>query len=285
MSMQIKKKKTPQILIYHTHAASEQFANSRANKDEDSIVGVGEELAQILTRKYGYHVIHDETKYDMVKGSIDRNKAYNQSGDGVKRLLQKYPDIQVIIDLHRDGVGNKVHRLTSIRGKRTAQVMFFNGLSRNQKGNIAYLHNDNLQANLAFSLQMKIACMKTYPGFAKPIYLKNYRYNLHMKQRSLLIELGNEKGMVAFCKGVQRGAPVDSFVVPEPWDMPGYESKVIMAAGAFHLGASIELSADGPIREPYAVWLQGGLTYFTGKTGILLAAQTMLEDGVLSLEN
>ena len=99
------------------------------------------------------------------------------------------------------------------------------------------------------------------------------------------IELGNEKGMVAFCKGVQRGAPVDSFVVPEPWDMPGYESKVIMAAGAFHLGASIELSADGPIREPYAVWLQGGLTYFTGKTGILLAAQTMLEDGVLSLEN
>ena len=89
MSMQIKKKKTPQILIYHTHAASERFANSRANKDEDSIVGVGEELAQILTRKYGYHVIHDETKYDMVKGSIDRNKAYNQSGDGVKRLLQK----------------------------------------------------------------------------------------------------------------------------------------------------------------------------------------------------
>ncbi len=200
MSMQIKKKKTPQILIYHTHAASERFANSRANKDEDSIVGVGEELAQILTRKYGYHVIHDETKYDMVKGSIDRNKAYNQSGDGVKRLLQKYPDIQVIIDLHRDGVGNKVHRLTSIKGKRTAQVMFFNGLSRNQKGNIAYLHNDNLQANLAFSLQMKIACMKTYPGFAKPIYLKNYRYNLHMKQRSLLIELGNENNTVEEAK-------------------------------------------------------------------------------------
>ena len=75
--------------------------------------------------------------------------------------------------------------------------MFFNGLSRNQKGNIAYLHNDNLQANLAFSLQMKIACMKTYPGFAKPIYLKNYRYNLHMKQRSLLIELGNENNTVS----------------------------------------------------------------------------------------
>ena len=99
------------------------------------------------------------------------------------------------------------------------------------------------------------------------------------------IELGSEKGLVAFCKGIQRGAPVDSFVVPEPWDMPGYENKVVMAAGAFHLGASIELSADGPIREPYAAWMQGGLTYFTGKTGLLLAAQTMLEDGVLSLEN
>ena len=99
------------------------------------------------------------------------------------------------------------------------------------------------------------------------------------------IELGSERGMVAFCKGVQRGAPVDSFVVPEPWEMPGYESKVIMAAGAFHLGASIELSADGPIREPYAVWMQGGLTYFTGKMGMLLAAQSMLEEGVLSLEN
>ena len=99
------------------------------------------------------------------------------------------------------------------------------------------------------------------------------------------IELGSEKGLDAFCKGIQRGAPVDSFVVPEPWDMPGYENKVVMAAGAFHLGASIELSADGPIREPYAAWMQGGLTYFTGKTGLLLAAQTMLEDGVLSLEN
>ena len=91
------------------------------------------------------------------------------------------------------------------------------------------------------------------------------------------IELGNEKGMVAFCKGVQRGAPVDSFVVPEPWDMPGYESKVIMAAGAFHLGASIELSADGPMRPPYMAYLQGGLTYESGKTGVMLAVEELLK--------
>ena len=97
------------------------------------------------------------------------------------------------------------------------------------------------------------------------------------------IELGNEKGMVAFCKGVQRGAPVDSFVVPEPWDMPGYESKVIMAAGAFHLGASIELSADGPIREPYAVYFQGGLTWYHAKLGILMSLQELVNAGLVTL--
>ncbi len=88
---------------------------------------------------------------------------------------------------------------------------------------------------------------------------------------------------MAFCQGIQKGSPVDSFVLPEPWDMPGYENEVIMAAGAFTLGASIELSADGPLREPYAVYLQGGLTANTGKTGVMLAAQAMLEQGALKL--
>lgn len=96
------------------------------------------------------------------------------------------------------------------------------------------------------------------------------------------IALKNPESMIAFCQGIQKGSPVDSFVSPEPWDMPGYESEVIMAAGAFTMGASIELSADGPLREPYAVWLQGGLTYHTGKIGILLAAQSMMEKGLLS---
>ena len=95
------------------------------------------------------------------------------------------------------------------------------------------------------------------------------------------IKLGNEKSLVAFCQGIQKGAPVDSFVSPEAWDMPGYNSKVIMAAGAFTMGASIELSADAPIREPYAAWLQGGITYPTGKIGILLAAQEMADRGII----
>ena len=95
--------------------------------------------------------------------------------------------------------------------------------------------------------------------------------------------LGDEAHLTAFCQGIQQGSPVDSFVIPEAWDMPGYTSKVIMAAGAFTMGASIELSADAPIREPFAVWMQGGMTYTTGKIGILLAAQKMLEQGLLSL--
>lgn len=96
------------------------------------------------------------------------------------------------------------------------------------------------------------------------------------------VKLGTPQGLEAFCQGVQRGAPVDAFVRPEPWDMPGYDSKVIMAAGAFTLGASIELSADGPMRAPYAAWMQGGLTYPSGKTGVILAAQSLLEAGVIA---
>ena len=97
------------------------------------------------------------------------------------------------------------------------------------------------------------------------------------------IKLKEPNALIAFCEGVQKGAPVDSYVTPVPWDMPGYDSQVIMAAGAFHNGASIELSADAPLREPFAVWLQGGLTFETGKVGILLSAQSMLEKGIINL--
>ncbi len=95
------------------------------------------------------------------------------------------------------------------------------------------------------------------------------------------VELGSAKRLSAFCAGVQRGAPVDGFVTPEPWDMPGYDSQVIMAAGAFTMGASIELSADGPMREPYAAWMQGGITWPSGKAGVILAAQSLYKAGEL----
>ena len=97
------------------------------------------------------------------------------------------------------------------------------------------------------------------------------------------VELGSEEGMIAFCRGIQAAAPVDSFATPLPWDMPGYNDKVIMAAGAFVQGSSIELSADGPIREPYAVYFQGGLTWCHAKLGILMSLQKMVDAGLVSL--
>lgn len=192
----IKKSKKPQILIFHTHGGSEAFIDSKKGKKADSIVGVGNRLAYILRKKYGYNVIHDTTEYDRINGNIDRNKAYNNAAEKIAEILEKNPSIEVVIDLHRDGVGNSVHRLTTINGRKTAQVMFFNGLSRNSSGNIDYLYNKNLQANLAFSLQMKLKCMENYPDFAKPVYLKGYRYNMHLRERYLLIELGNENNTV-----------------------------------------------------------------------------------------
>lgn len=97
------------------------------------------------------------------------------------------------------------------------------------------------------------------------------------------ITLKTAERLIAFCQGMQSGAPVDAFVVPEPWDMPGYSDPVIMAAGAFTLGASIELSADGPLREPYGAWMQGGLNFHSARAGVLLAAQKMLDKGAVKL--
>ncbi len=99
--------------------------------------------------------------------------------------------------------------------------------------------------------------------------------------QTLLLE--KPEALIAFCQGLQSGSPVDAFVVPEPWEMPGYDNEVIMAAGAFTMGASIELSADAPLREPYAVFMQGGLQYHSGKIGVLSAAQRLIEQGIVEL--
>lgn len=107
------------------------------------------------------------------------------------------------------------------------------------------------------------------------------RYNEARHDIIQAVCLEKPDALIAFCQGMQKGAPVDAFVAPEPWDMPGYDSQVIMAAGAFTMGASIELSADAPIREPYAAWMQGGLNFHSAKMGVMLAAQEMLERGQL----
>ncbi len=99
------------------------------------------------------------------------------------------------------------------------------------------------------------------------------------------VEFGTPEGVISFCQGIQAAAPVDSYVTPEPWDMPGYDSPVIMAAGAFVQGSSIELSADGPIKPPYAVYFQGGLTWYHAKFGILMSLQKLVDNNVINLEN
>ena len=115
--------------------------------------------------------------------------------------------------------------------------------------------------------------------FEKLGYNVSPRYDEPRTDLILQLVLGSREKMCAFCTGIQHGSPIDSHVTPVPWAMPGYNDEVIMAAGAFTLGSSIELSADGPMREPYAVWMQGGLTWNTGKIGVLLAAAECLKEG------
>lgn len=181
--------KKPQILIYHTHS-QEEFSNSNGN-ESTTIIGVGDRLARILEDQFGYNVIHDKSAYDIVDGKLDRNEAYDQSRAGVKKILDKYPSISLILDIHRDGVNENTRLVTEINGKKTAQVMFFNGMSRfKTTGNIDYLYNPYLYENLALSLQMKVNAEAYYPGFARHNYVNAYKYNLDLCKQSMLIEVG-----------------------------------------------------------------------------------------------
>ena len=175
-----------QILIYHTHS-QEGYADSEPGDPGSSVVAVGERLTQLLTEKYGFHVLHHTGEYDVA----DRDNAYSYAGPALEQVLAENPSIEVVIDLHRDGVAEGTRLVSEVNGKQTAQIMFFNGLSRTTKnGNIAYLANPNLADNLAFSFQLKLAAEEYYPGFARATYLKGYRYNLHYRPKSLLVEVG-----------------------------------------------------------------------------------------------
>lgn len=177
----------PQILIYHTHS-KEAFADSRPGEVSDTIVGVGEHLAQILETEYGYQVLHNTESFD----AETRDNAYSRSLPVIQQVLADNPSIQVVIDLHRDGIDENAERLVvDLDGRPTARFMFFNGVSRTKKtGEISYLYNENLDSNLAFSFQMKKTAEEYYPGLTRKNYIKAYRYNMHLCPRSLLIELG-----------------------------------------------------------------------------------------------
>ena len=181
----------PQILIYHTHS-QEAFADSEAGDSSTSIVGVGERLAAILREEYGYNVLHHTASYD----AESRDYAYSNALPAIEELLAEYPSVEVVIDLHRDAVPEDRRLVVDLQGRPTAQFMFFNGLSRTAKGEIEYLENPYLADNLAFSFQMQAVCNEYYPGLARRIYLKAYRYNMHVCPRTLLIELGAQNNTV-----------------------------------------------------------------------------------------
>ena len=183
------------ILIYHTHS-QETFADSD-NDPSTSIVGIGRYLTEILNDKYKIPTMHHEGVYDLIDGKLDRSEAYEFAKPEVEQILAENPSIEVVIDLHRDGVADTTHLVTEINGKPTAQIMFFNGLSRTRvNGDLAGMANPYLQDNLAFSLQMKIAAETKYPGFARRNYLRGYKYNMDLMPRMLLIEAGAQTNTV-----------------------------------------------------------------------------------------
>lgn len=181
----------PKVLIHHTHA-TEYFADSDPENPATLIVGVGDYLAQILQERYGIGVIHDTTVYPY-------NEAYSQALKNVEQILAENPTVEVFIDLHRNAGGSRKYTVET-DGKETANLMFFNGLSRNANGPIDYLKNDNLADNLAFSFQLKMAGDSMYPGLCKRNYLKAYRYNLHVLPRAVIVEVGDNNNTLEEAK-------------------------------------------------------------------------------------
>lgn len=176
----------PQILIYHTHS-QEGYKDSIPGDPATSIVGVGDYLELLLEQKYGIEVLHHKGVYDLPT----RDNAYSNSLPNIEKILQENPTIEVVIDLHRDGVAEDIHLVTELNGKPTAKIMFFNGLSKTtSQGELTYLYNPYIADNLALSFQMQLTAEEYYPGLTRKIYLKGYRYNLHLKPKSMLVEVG-----------------------------------------------------------------------------------------------
>ena len=186
----------PQILIYHTHS-QEAFADSREGQTEDTIVGVGDHLTELLEKTYGYQVIHITDPFDMMGGTLDRSKAYDYARASIEKVLEENPTIEVVIDLHRDGVPDDRRLVTQVNGKPTAQLLFYNGLSYTvSQGAVSYLPNPYIEENLAFSFQLEYQAAQYYPDLYRGIYLAGLRYNLHLKPRALLLEAGAQTNTV-----------------------------------------------------------------------------------------
>ncbi|MEY8352901.1 stage II sporulation protein P [Lachnospiraceae bacterium 54-53] len=178
----------PQILIYHTHS-QEEFSDFGPDNAGATVVGIGSYLTELLTAK-GYNVIHDTSVYDLQNGKLDRNRAYTYALDGITGILQQNPSIEVVLDIHRDGVNEDLHMVNQVNGKPTAPIMFFNGVSQTPEGPIEYLPNPYREQNLAFSFQLQLDSAAYFPDLTRKIYIKGLRYNQHLRARSSLIEVG-----------------------------------------------------------------------------------------------
>lgn len=176
----------PQILIYHTHS-KETYINSNPSDLHTTIVGIGERLAWILQNQYGYQVLHHTVSYD----SESRDYAYANAARGLQKVLEEYPSIEVIIDLHRDAVKEDTRLIYEENDTIMARFMFFNGMSyTNAVGKLESLPNPYLQENMAFAFQCMLAAEESFPGITRKTYLKGYRYNMQYRPKSLLIEVG-----------------------------------------------------------------------------------------------
>lgn len=188
IDMSIASDKKPCILLYHTHS-QEAFKDSQG--EDMTIVQVGDYLEKLLTEQYGCQVLHITTQFDMKEGKLDRSKAYTYAEEEIGRIIEEHPEIDMVIDLHRDGVNENLHFVTEIDGKATAKIMLFNGISySNNQGNIDYLYNPYLTESLALTYQIYALGKTYYPDFIRCIYIEAYRYNLHLCRRSMLIEAG-----------------------------------------------------------------------------------------------
>lgn len=192
----ISKSQEPQILIYHTHS-QEMFEDSVEGDENTSVIGVGNYLEQILEEVFGYQVIHLKNTFDIIDGHLDRSNAYTYALPVVEQTLQEHPSIEIVIDLHRDGVAEDKHLVTEVNGKPTAQIMLFNGLSKTvNNGELESLPNPYIQDNLAFSFQLAYQAKLLYPDLMRCIYLKGYRYNLHVRPKAILLEVGAQTNTV-----------------------------------------------------------------------------------------
>lgn len=193
----------PKVLIYHTHS-QEGYSDSKPGTETDTVVDMGDELARILKEEYNINVIHHKGVYDMIDGIPDRTQSYSRAEGPIKEILAKYPSIELVIDLHRDGVPNNVRLTTEIDGKPTAKLMFFTGLCKIMRNgklvNLTETPNPYVEDNMAFSLSLHLKALELYPTLPRKIYVRGFRYNLHFMPNTMLVEVGAQTNTVQEAK-------------------------------------------------------------------------------------